>query len=410
MKFFFLFLIFSLNAFATDIKDVEMFGYARAGVGTNTYGGEQECFYNQGAGGWGGIGRNELRLGNECSNYLEVGMKFNHSKKAFTQIRLSNSHNGRDATESSSQSTNFVELFAEIKEVNDLPWNFWVGKKFYRDQDVYIDDFYYFGSMNGNGAGVGNINFLNGKLSLAYLNKVSDTRTNLGYVTTMIYDARLKDIKLTENIKENFWIATGHAPGGINSTNGTVYEKSEGYILGTLFDFNLNGKGFNHLAVMYGQGLMNNFNVYGDSLITANNQQSGQKRFRVINHTTFDINEKWAFHASENFENYAINGNTSEQWWGVGIRPIYRVTQNFHMVTEVGTSVVQNSGTRKLTRVTLAPQISVNENIWGRPVLRAFYTHSFWSANNKSFVDDNAPTYANKTSGGAFGFQMESFF
>jgi maltoporin len=63
-----------------------------------------------------------------------------------------------------------------------------------------------------------------------------------------------------------------------------------------------------------------------------------------------------------------------------------------------------------LTRLTIAPQLSISENIWGRPVLRAFYTHSFWNDQNKSNIAQNAPTYTNKASGGAYGFQMESFF
>jgi maltoporin len=115
-------------------------------------------------------------------------------------------------------------------------------------------------------------------------------------------------------------------------------------------------------------------------------------------------------HASVNHERLLINSNTNKQWLGAGIRPIYKVTPNFHLVTEVGSSIVQNEGAKKLTRLTFAPQLSINDNIWGRPVLRAFYTHSFWSKNNKSNVAIDAPTYADKIHGGSYGLQMESFF
>ncbi len=416
-KILFLFLLFfPLIASAIDIKDVEMFGYARAGSGTNTFGGDQECFYNQGTGGGSGIGRNEFRLGNECSNYLEIAFKFNHlktdAKKVFTQFRVSNSHNGREATESSSQSTNFVEAFAEIQGMNDLPWSFWVGKKFYRDQDVYIDDYYYFGSMNGNGAGIGHIDLVlvAGTLSLAYLRQVSDTKTNVGLQGLTVYDVRLKDIKLSDTLKEHFWLAYGHSPNSTNTTSGVKYRKANGFVLGTLFDLSLGSAGFNHTAIMFGQGIMNGFNLYGDTLTTPGSTQSSEKRLRFINHTTFDVNEKWAFHLSLNHERLIVHDNTKEQWMGFGFRPIYRVTQNFHLVTEAGSSIVQNGGAKKLSRLTFAPQLSINENIWGRPVLRAFYTHSFWSGNNKSNVAQNAPTYAKKTAGGSYGVQMESFF
>lgn len=397
-----------------EMKDVTMFGYARAGTGTNTFGGDQECFYNQGSGGWGGVGRNEFRLGNECSNYLEVALTFHHirteNQHVFTQFRIANSHNGDDATESSSQETSFVEAFAELQGVTEMPWSFWVGKKFYRDQDVYIDDYYYFGSMNGNGGGVGNIDLLGGKLSLAYLKRVTDTRTNLGKQGVTVYDARLKNIQYNNWFKQNFWAAYGHAPESTNSTTKVKYDKSRGFVFGTLLDFDLNGKGFNHFAAMYGQGVMNNFNLYGDTLITAGNTQDKQKRLRFINHTTFDINEKWAFHMSLGHERFIDQDKTKEQWTSLGVRPLYRVTKNFHLVTEAGSSIVQNGGTRRLTRLTFAPQLSVNENIWGRPVLRAFYTHSFWNKANSSNVAQNAPTYANKTAGGSYGLQMETFF
>jgi maltoporin len=402
------------NAFATDIKDIEMFGYARAGVGTNIRGGDQECFYNQGAGGGSGIGRNEFRLGNECSNYLEVGLKFNHiksdTKKAFTQFRVSNSHNGHEQTESASQSTNFVEAFAQIEGMNDLPWSFWVGKKFYRDHDVYIDDYYYFGSMNGNGAGVGNIDVGNSKLSLAYLRQVGATKTNRGTEGLTILDARFKEIKLTDTIKQNVWLAYGQSPESTNLTTGDKYVKSTGFVVGTLIEFNLWDNGFNHTALMFGQGVMNEFNLYGDSTVTGFNTHKDKQRYRFINHTTYNLSTKWAYHLAASIESQQIKGETGSQWYSLGVRPLYRVTDTFHLTAEVGHSVVNDSKDRQLTRVTFAPQLSVSENIWGRPVLRAFYTHSFWNTANRSQVAGQAPTFASTNSGGAYGFQMESFF
>lgn len=404
----------SAKVFSIEIKDVDMFGYARAGTGTNTFGNDQECFYNQGAGGGSGIGRNEFRLGNECSNYLEIGLKMNHlktdSKNIFTQFRLANSHNGHDATESTSQSTNFVEAFAEIQGANDLPWSFWVGKKFYRDQDVYIDDYYYFGSMNGNGAGVSNIDLFGAKLSLAYLRQVSDTKTNIGKQSLTVYDARLKGLKLNESLSQHFWLAYGSSPESKNSTSNVQYKKSNGYVLGTLFDLNLFNKGFNHTAFLFGQGLMNGFNLYGDTLTLPGGQQSSEKRLRFVNHTTLDVNPEWAFHLSLNYERFIARDDAREQWMSLGVRPVYRVTKEFHLVTEAGSSIVQNGSAKKLTRLTFAPQLSISENIWGRPVLRAYYTHSFWNQNNQSNIAQNAPSYARKTSGGAYGIQMESIF
>ena len=406
-------LLFVSKVMAIDIKDVDMFGYVRAGVGTNTHGGDQECFYNQGAGGGSGIGRNEFRLANECSNYLELGFRFNHvkseSKNVYTQFRISNTHTGNDAGYDA-QATNFVEAFAEIQGYNDQPYSYWVGKRFYRDQDVYIDDYYYFGSTNGNGAGMGNIPLLGGKLSLAYLRRVTDVRTEKGYQGITLYDARLKSVPWTGKLKQNFWLAAGQAPEGTNQANSEAYKKANGFVAGTLVEYNLNDSGFNHFAVLWGQGVLNNFNLYGDSTLVPTDPGDSQYRLRFVNHTTYDVSSLWAFHLSVNHERLYTHGTTTEQWMGLGVRPVYRVTPTFHLVSEAGSSIVQNKGAHRLSRLTIAPQLSISENIWGRPVLRAFYTHSFWSTNNKTNVATNAPTYANKTSGGAYGFQMETFF
>lgn len=406
-------MLFVSKVSAIEIKDVDMFGYVRAGVGTNTYGGDQECFYNQGAGGGNGIGRNEFRLANECSNYLELGFRFNHikseSKNVFTQFRISNNHSGNDAGYDA-QATNFVEAFAEIQGYNDQVYSYWVGKRFYRDQDVYIDDYYYFGSTNGNGAGMGNIPLLGGKLSLAYLKRVTDVRTQKGYQGITMYDARLKSVPWTTNLKQNFWMAAGLAPEGTNQVNNEKYKKANGFVAGTLVEYNLFDSGFNHFAALWGQGVLSNFNLYGDSTLVPTDTGDSQYRLRFINHTTYDISSRWAFHMSLNHERLYTHGETTEQWMGLGIRPVYRVTPTFHLVTEAGSSIVQKNGAHRLSRLTIAPQLSISESLWGRPVLRAFYTHSFWSTNNKNNVATNAPTYADKTSGGAYGFQMETFF
>ncbi|MBC7711833.1 MAG: carbohydrate porin [Rhizobacter sp.] len=406
-------LLFISKVSAIDIKDVDMFGYVRAGVGTNTYGGDQECFYNQGAGGGNGIGRNEFRLANECSNYLELGFRFNHlkseTKNVYTQFRISNTHSGNDAGYDA-QATNFVEAFAEIQGYNDQPYSYWVGKRFYRDQDVYIDDYYYFGSTNGNGAGMGNIPLFGGKLSLAYLRRVTDIRTQKGYQGITLYDARLKSVPIAKNIKQNFWIAAGQAPEGTNQVSGEKYSKNNGFVVGTLVEFNMWDNGFNHFAALAGQGVLNNFNLYGDSTLLPTDSDNAQYRLRFINHTTYNVSEKWAFHLSLNHERLYTHGETTEQWMGLGVRPVYRITPTFHLVTEAGSSIVQNHGAHRLMRLTIAPQLSFSDNIWGRPVLRAFYTQSFWNVANKANVAQNAPTYANKISGGAYGFQMETFF
>lgn len=63
---------------------------------------------------------------------------------------------------------------------------------------------------------MGNIPLLGGKLSLAYLRRVTDVRTEKGYQGITLYDARLKSVPWTGKLKQNFWLAAGQAPEGTN--------------------------------------------------------------------------------------------------------------------------------------------------------------------------------------------------
>lgn len=425
------FLICSFS-FTTFALESDVFGYARAGVGISSLGGDQECFYNQGAGGWGGIGRNGARLGNECSNYLELGFKLHHSKQgssgAFTQIRLSNSHNGSDSVESVSQSTQVVELFSELYGLNEIPFAAWIGKRYYRDQDVHIDDYYYFGSMNGNGAGIENMKLLDADFSFALLRRVTDSKswnmdsksvdqdpmTDKGHPAMTVLDARLKNFSITENSQLNFWLAYGFSPEGTNKSTGAKYGQVEGAILGALWAQALPNSSFQHLSLLIGNGLMNEFNMYGGTTINLGNDQEAmlkKNRIRIIEHITTQLAQNWQAHGSISYETLLSEGTEKNSWSSITFRPQQIITEHFHMVYELGMSEVHEQGqaTRTLQRLTVAPQLSMSSNIWGRPVLRMYLTQSQWNEANKSFVGQNAPSYSDKTSGGAFGFQVEAF-
>jgi maltoporin len=111
------------------------------------------------------------------------------------------------------------------------------------------------------------------------------------------------------------------------------------------------------------------------------------------------------------------------QWQEIGIRPIYYFTDRVQFLFEGGYSHYKDEsetvggvagapavGDRELSRITIGPQLSIKKSIWGRPVMRAFVSHSFWNRNNQSFVAQNAPTFADKMEGTSFGYQFETWF
>ncbi|MNT20812.1 Maltoporin precursor [compost metagenome] len=148
----------------------------------------------------------------------------------------------------------------------------------------------------------------------------------------------------------------------------------------------------------------------------------GQNRawsWRIVDDWHKDVTDRWAIMLALAAE-YGDNGDTAKRYfYEAGIRPIYFVSDRFQWAFETGYSRISNEtekvgnelvGPRDLARVTIAPQISFSKSIWGRPVLRAYLTHSFWNDSNKSYVAQSAPTFADRTAGTSFGYQFEAWF
>lgn len=128
-------------------------GYMRGGTGTQLEGGKQECIFNQ------GIPGNFLRLGNECSFYGELGFVFHHKTAEVgdatffrTQTKLMLGAQGtRQWEDASRRDVNQIEAYVSAGGFQNIPAEFWVGKRFYRDVDAHIFDFYYYAEMSGVG-------------------------------------------------------------------------------------------------------------------------------------------------------------------------------------------------------------------------------------------------------------------
>lgn len=406
---------FSQNSFALTY-DLE--GYLRSGVGTNSKGGDQVCFNNP------GTPANEFRLGNECSTYGELGWRLlhingKHQDAPFfkTQILFAFAPEGHTNWEGANGANPLAvrESYFEGGNFGGTPYTYWAGKRFYRENDLHMNDWYYFADMSSNGAGMGHIPFLNAKLHLAWLREVSETTSDIGAHGVTVYDVRLKEIKFSRKNMGFLWLGYATAPGGGDNSNNKTYESSKGYLAGFFLESAL-PSGFNHFAIMYGKGLLDDFNVFGSPALesgsVAHKEQEKSNKVRMVEHVTYDLTSNLSFHASTSLElrdNGSVNNNKTT-WWNVGVQPMYFISDNHQIVGVLGTSVVDSEGEapRRLTRFTIAPQVSAGRNIWARPAIRLFYTRSWWSTSNRGSVGGD--TYAGETSGGSFGVQGEVWF
>lgn len=419
---------FALNA--------DFLGYLRGGTGLNLQGGSKECFYNNGLPG------NFLRLGNECDFYTELALVFNHKTATAddptffkTQLRFAYSSKGLRQWESTVVPVNSgnntvkvpqseIEAFVKAGGFSEVPGEFWVGKRFYRDVDLHIFDWYYYADMSGVGAGIEALSVGPGQLAIAHMVQANEdlNTTSVGRPALNAIDLRYTSIKVADDAKLNFWGVYAWAPGSSDGT--TEYVPTNGYVLATRLD-SVAYTGHSNTTLMFGQGAMKDFNIYGNSAVNSTDtSQNHAWNVRFVEDWSRDVTDTWAFMFGL-AANYGSNGkdkNDIVQWQEIGIRPIYFVSDRFQWVFETGYSHIkdesetltngQPAGDRELARVTVAPQLSLSKSIWGRPVLRAYLSYSFWNSANEDvkYIGANAPTFADKSSGTTFGYQFEAWF
>jgi maltoporin len=396
------FFLVSLICFQSFAMPVDVHGYLRSGVGNNLQGGKQNCFNNPGSGG------NEFRLGNECNVYGETtfSLEFlqknetNSSFKAHTTLAFFPNGNTQYGDESNLNDVDIVEAFAESKKLEDAPYTFWVGKRFYRDVDIHMDDFYYFAAMSGVGAGINDVPLFNGSFAAAYLQETMTSSTSSDQLVKSYFDFRLFGVQVYNLGELNFWSTFATAPKGKIDT--TQYEKIDGESLGIRLRNNFSD-GFNDFALLYGRNLMSALSVYGNGQISNNTINDHRYTARMVESLTKRATDKFELHASSVVE-VRNNGREHSTWWDVGFRPVYFIKDHLHFVTEIGHSeVISHSSTLILSRLTFAYEIALNKSIWARPVLRAFATETFWNKENRI-------NFSGRKGGRSLGAQMEAWF
>jgi maltoporin len=412
----------SLMSAQAKALDADFLGYFRGGTGLNLQGGKQECFNNQ------GIPGNFMRLGNECTFYGELALAFHHKRptvgdSAFfrTQLRLMTGAEGtRQWEPAANRDINQIEAYVVAGGLQEFPADVWVGKRFYRDVDLHIFDWYYYADMSGVGAGLENIKLGTGSFAVAHLIQTNDdVDTNVGKPTLQAIDLRWRDVPAFGEQKINFWGVYAWAPGSSDGT--TEYVPTNGYSIASRLNGPVAG-GNNNTSLMFGKGTMKDFNIYGSSAVSGlSDNQNRAWNILFVEDWTKEVTDRWAFMVGLAGE-YGDTGDVNYKqryFYEAGIRPIYFVTDRFQWVFETGFSRIQDDterdgsnplGARDMTRVTVAPQLSFSKSIWGRPVLRAFLTHSVWNSANSAKVATSAPTFADKTAGTSFGYQFEAWF
>ncbi|WP_158219676.1 carbohydrate porin [Ideonella sp. A 288] len=383
-----------LLAVAGGAQATDFSGYFRGGPGLTKKNTSRACYHlNEGAGNSIARGLN-YRLGNECDIYGEFQIDQNYSKDGIDYGGTVMVTHYTNATDNDGSGLNFEQLFAHAKGLDVLPEaTFWIGKSRGRRGDVHIVD-WFFTDMKGVGAGVKGISVGSGKLGMAWYKTDGDSSdTRPGNRLNL----EVLGIDSNPGGKANlfFTLTKGDFSGGTSGL-GLSLRHDQARLFGTSIN--------NTLWVQAASGSTSLESNFGDLT-----RKSSAKSFRIVE--------------SINWQSGAFGGQalalvgTSEDNAGkrttattLGGRISYGVTRNFKMVVEAGASQYKTEGqsAARLSKVTIAPTLSINNEFWSRPELRLYVTTAKWNAAAGNVT--GVAGFADKTSGTSAGAQVEWWF
>jgi len=399
-----------LEEMQTKLDAFEFHGYLRAGYGLNNRGGKQVAFQAPGAGA-------KYRLGNEAETYGELIFVNNWIKptsdpgKAWfrTELMLQGATTNA-STYSSNDTFHLREAFAQAGNVwpGQPEAKFWAGERYYRRQDIHINDFYSV-DMSGYGAGVEDVNVKIGRVALAFLGGANDdVVTDRGTYAKFNLDARLYDVAIPLGTLA-FWADLAHSPGGAQA-DGTEIETSTGWAVGMKYLIPRFLGGYQNLLIAYGKGIARSFRADVDPPTPF---QDDADRLLITDHMLIQPNRYFAVMPAIVYQRATSGepGAGASQWFSAGARPIVFFSQYTSLAVEGGLDWVKDgAGAYEgwLRKVSIAPQIGAGREFFSRPVLRMFFTYASWSQDLQGFVGGDA--YAGRTDGFTYGAQAETWW
>jgi len=421
---------------------IDIGGYFRAGYGRDDEGGPQVPFQAPGA-------FAKYRLGNETENYGELMFAKNWyvpdlfsldstarpdgtptGPIARTQVRLSFYDPYSNLGVAGSFQTSLPEAWAEIGNVvaAQPSLKFWGGNRFYRRQDIYINDFF-FQNMSGGGGGFEDLELPFGKLALAWIGNgkqsgvlnsdiaIEPDLNNKAGFSKQSLDLSLYQVPVPWGKAE--FTLVGSAENSGQDATGRQAPDAQGVAFSLLHTHQhfLGSNGVNRASIQIGSGAAKTFTSGFETIALANGTfivPDERESWRVRLTESFIAQPCRSFSISPalvyQYSDYA-NQQGKVHWFSAGVRPIYHFNNYFSLAFEPGVDYVDDSGNSRrgsLYKISLAPQVALGGGFLSRPVIRAYVTYAGWSDSFKNAV--GGQDYIGRTEGWAWGVQMESWW
>jgi maltoporin len=387
-------------------QGIDFNGYLRTGVGGTTEGGNLQCFSGQFP------IRAKYRLGNECDTYGEVQLSAPFGKKdgAYGKYVLMLALQGGDESDYSSVRgssdtfniagrQNYFQLGGFFPKGPLEDAKVWVGKRYYNRHDVHINDHFYWNN-SGQGAGIEDITVGPAKLAFAYHQNGGNSQPANAILGNR-YSMRFYGIPLFGTLEGEVVYLKGTTAGpGTTGTGSMLFLEHTANLplpnswnkFAVILGDKLGGNGFEWLPTYAG----------GDKV--------DGKQVRLIDQLYFEIpGTNISGLATAGYAERKISG-VKDTWITAGIRPQYNFTANYSVAVEAGYDQGKTTGgtTKKIAKLTVAPQLTLAGGFWARPVVRAFATYAKWNTPNGDAGTNG--TFGTKTSGANFGVQVEAWW
>jgi maltoporin len=387
-------------------------GYLRAGAGISDQRGPQTCF---------SLGGNTMsyRLGNECDSYAEFGYtkELARSDNGATFVGTVWASAWKPQSDFAGTSLELNKAYIEARNLDFTNGGaIWIGKRYYYLPDVLMLDLQYV-NLNGVGGGIDGVRAGPGKFSYAVFKDDDRNDIDPNNGRPIRSQAALRQNVIYEGLPVN--------PGGTLDAVFTLIsadrnpESHGGWQLSALHKQDKVFGGFNTVGIQYGVGpgtgvggrCCGRIGGSGSTLLGAD-----VRRRRLFDNLVIQPARHLSLELIALIQNDRSDAGGSSTWTTLGVRPAYAVTENFKLQMEAGTSRVSSptgGAAMRLSKVTFAPTITVNQSYYARPELRAFITYAKWNRAAIAAVNasnNSGPVFGNDTSGMSAGLQAETWF
>jgi len=406
-------------AFAVDIgSGVEFNGYFRSGAGQNSKGGAMTQFVLPDA-------DSQYRIGNEADTYGDFlfsktawqspdGSKF----KLYFQTTVYGTDLSENTTFLNGTNLSVSQLYVEGKEIPELRGaSVWMGRRLYRREGIHILDMFY-DNPSGTGGGIEGIQLFKGaNLAYAFFRNnmgANSANTNSG---ASRHDLQVRDIPLYFGGSLDLFGRYINSDG--KGDDPTKDLSHDGYQLAVQYTHLFKDLGTNKLYLAYGVGAGTGLGGnLGTGMAGRGSLENGNdvKVVRALDFFTFQL--------TRNFGGQLVAGYTHNMsdagdldWYTVGGRLSYAFTDHLKLVGDVGHDQTKPQGqdSRSLTKVTIAPTISLGRDFWARPELRLYYTYATWNKAAQTAAAAGSPlsrtgAFGSDTNGSTYGVQVEAWW